>query len=49
MAVILSKYHGLQYDEIAAIMGCTVNAVKLRVHRAKIILAKELKGLNRET
>jgi len=49
MAVILSKYHGLQYDEIAAIMGCTVNAVKLRVHRAKIILAKELKGLSRET
>jgi len=49
MAVILSKYHGLQYDEIAAIMGCTVNAVKLRVHRAKIILAKELKGISRET
>jgi len=49
MAVILSKYHDLQYDEIAAIMGCTVNAVKLRVHRAKIILAKELKGISRET
>jgi RNA polymerase sigma-70 factor (ECF subfamily) len=49
MAVILSKYQGLQYDEIAVIMGCSVNAVKLRVHRAKTILARELKGFNRET
>jgi len=46
---MLSKYHGLQYDEIAGIMGCTVNAVKLRMHRAKAILAKELKGLRDET
>jgi RNA polymerase sigma-70 factor (ECF subfamily) len=45
MAVILSKYHGLQYDEIAGIMGCTVNAIKLRIHRAKAILAEELSGL----
>ncbi len=45
MAVILSKYHGLSYDEIAAIMGCTVTAVKLRVYRAKAILAKELSGI----
>jgi RNA polymerase sigma-70 factor (ECF subfamily) len=49
MAVILSKYHGLPYDEIAAIMGCTVNAVKLRIYRAKNILAKELSGLKQET
>jgi RNA polymerase sigma-70 factor (ECF subfamily) len=45
IAVILSKYHGLQYDEIAAIMGCTANAVKLRMYRAKMILARELEGL----
>ncbi len=49
MAVILSKYHGLPYDEIAAIMGCTVTAVKLRIYRAKNILAKELSGLKQET
>jgi len=49
MVVMLSKYHGLQYDEIAGIMGCTVNAVKLRMHRAKSILARELKGLRHET
>ena len=49
MAVILSKYHGLSYDEVAAVMGCTVTAVKLRIHRAKAILAKELSELKRET
>jgi RNA polymerase sigma-70 factor (ECF subfamily) len=49
MVVILSKYHGLQYDEIAGILGCTVNAVKLRMHRAKEILARELRGLRHET
>jgi RNA polymerase sigma-70 factor (ECF subfamily) len=49
MAVILSKYHGLPYDEIAAIMGCTVTAVKLRIYRAKTILAKKLSGLKQET
>ena len=49
MAVILSKYHGLSYDEVAAIMGCTVTAVKLRIYRAKTILAKELSGLTQET
>ena len=49
MAVILSRYHGLPYDEIAVIMGCTVAAVKLRIHRAKTILARELSGLKQET
>lgn len=49
LVVILGKYHGLSYDEIAGIMGCSVNAVKLRVHRAKAILAEELSSLNDET
>lgn len=49
MAVILSKYHGMQYEEIASIMGCSVNAVKLRIHRAKAILAEELSALKDET
>jgi len=49
LAVILSKYHGLSYDEVAVIMGCSVTAVKLRVHRAKAILAKELSALQHET
>ena len=49
LVVILSKYHGLSYDEIAGIMGCSVNAIKLRVHRAKAILAEELSDLRDET
>lgn len=49
LAVVLSKYHGLAYDEIAGIMGCSVNAVKLRVYRAKAILAEELSDLRDET
>lgn len=49
LAVILSKYHGLSYDEIAGIMGCSVNAIKLRVHRAKSVLAEELSALRDET
>lgn len=45
MAVILKKFYGLSYEEIAKIFGCTPNAVKLRVHRAKEFLAHELGGL----
>ncbi len=48
IAVILQKFHGLSYQEIAAVLGCSVNAVKLRVHRAKEFLSRELAGL-RET
>ncbi len=49
LVVIMSKFHGLSYDEIAGIMGCSVNAIKLRVHRAKAILAEELSDLKDET
>jgi RNA polymerase sigma-70 factor (ECF subfamily) len=49
MALILNKYHDLQYDEIALIMGCSVNAVKLRMYRARTILARELRDLKQET
>lgn len=47
IAVLLQKYHGLSYEEIAEILGCTVNAVKLRVHRAKDFLAKSIGYLPR--
>ncbi len=49
MAVLLHKFHELQYDDIARIFGCTVNAVKLRVHRAKALLAAELGDMKDET
>lgn len=42
IAVLLLKYHGLSYEDVAEILGCTVNAVKLRVHRAKDFLAKSI-------
>ncbi len=41
-AVILRRYEELSYEEIAAILGCSVTAAKLRVHRAKAILAARL-------
>jgi RNA polymerase sigma-70 factor (ECF subfamily) len=49
VAVLLLKYHGLSYEEVAEILGCTVNAVKLRVHRAKDYLAKSIGYLSEET
>ncbi|OGW38074.1 MAG: hypothetical protein A2Y97_00255 [Nitrospirae bacterium RBG_13_39_12] len=49
IAVLLLKYHGLSYEEVAEILGCTVNAVKLRIHRAKDFLAKSIGYLSEET
>ncbi len=42
MAVILAKYDNLPYQEIARIMGCSVIAIKLRLHRAKAALKERL-------
>lgn len=49
IAVLLLKYHDLSYEEVASILGCSVNAVKLRVHRAKHFLAKSIGKLSKET
>lgn len=32
--LLLSRYQRLKYEEIAQLLGCSVTAVKLRVHRA---------------
>lgn len=32
--LVLSRYQRLKYDQIAGLLGCSVGAVKLRVHRA---------------
>jgi RNA polymerase sigma factor (sigma-70 family) len=32
--LVLSRFGELRYDEIAALLGCSTGAVKLRVHRA---------------
>jgi RNA polymerase sigma-70 factor (ECF subfamily) len=41
-AVVLRRYEELSYEEIAQILGCSVTAAKLRVHRANAILADRL-------
>ena len=40
--LLLSRYHGLKYREIAAIVGGSEDAVKMRVHRALTRLRKLL-------
>jgi RNA polymerase sigma factor (sigma-70 family) len=32
--LVLSRYHGLRYEEVAAILNCEVGAVKVRAYRA---------------
>jgi RNA polymerase sigma factor (sigma-70 family) len=38
--IVLSKYHGLRYDEIAAIFNLSMPNVKVKIHRAMIQLRK---------
>ncbi len=42
IAVILHRYEGLSYKEIAEVMACSVASVESRLHRAKANLAKKL-------
>ncbi|HEX2060065.1 MAG TPA: RNA polymerase sigma factor [Thermoanaerobaculia bacterium] len=43
-AILLSRYQGLSYAEIAQIAGCSEGAVKTRVFRAMETLKKALMG-----
>jgi RNA polymerase sigma-70 factor (ECF subfamily) len=43
-AVILCRFEGLSYEEIAQVLHCTVAAVKSLLHRARQTLKDELKG-----
>jgi RNA polymerase sigma-70 factor, ECF subfamily len=43
-AIVLSRYQGLSYAEIAQIAGCSEGAVKTRVFRAMETLKKTLTG-----
>ena len=40
LALILSRYEGLSYDEIARVMGCSVSSVESLLFRAKDRLRK---------
>ena len=44
-AILLSRYQGLSYAEIAQIAGCSEGAVKTRVFRAMETLKKTLSGM----
>lgn len=46
-AILLSRYQGLSYAEIAQISGCSEGAVKTRVFRAMETLKKALVGESR--
>jgi len=48
VAVILHRYEGLSYQEIAEVMACSVSSVESRLHRAKVSLAKKLLFLRQE-
>ena len=41
-ALVLSVDQDLRYDQIGAILGCSVAAVKVRIHRARLELRSEL-------
>jgi RNA polymerase sigma factor (sigma-70 family) len=40
----LNAWEGLDYGEIATVLGCSRNAVRIRLHRARMTLAVELAG-----
>jgi RNA polymerase sigma-70 factor (ECF subfamily) len=46
-ALVLSVDDGLRYDQIGAILGCSVAAVKVRIHRARMQLRRKLEGQER--
>jgi RNA polymerase sigma-70 factor (ECF subfamily) len=41
-ALILSEYEGLKNKEIASILGITLDTVKIRIHRARVQLKKNM-------
>ena len=43
-AVILCRYEGLAYEEIARVLGCSVSATKSLLHRARLTLKEKLHG-----
>ena len=45
MALILKRYDGLSYQEIAQVIGCSVSAVESLLVRAKRTLQEKLKDL----
>jgi RNA polymerase sigma-70 factor (ECF subfamily) len=47
MAIILKRYDGLSYQEIAQILGCSLSAVESLLVRAKRTLQEKLKNFGK--
>jgi RNA polymerase sigma-70 factor (ECF subfamily) len=43
-AVVLCRYEGQSYEDIAQVLKCSVSAVKSLLHRARQTLKRELRG-----
>jgi RNA polymerase sigma-70 factor (ECF subfamily) len=43
-ALLLQAHEGLSYEEIARILGVSLSAVKVKIHRARLSLAEHRKG-----
>ncbi|EDY80995.1 RNA polymerase sigma factor, sigma-70 family [Verrucomicrobiia bacterium DG1235] len=46
--VVMRRIQDLEYAEMARILGCETNLLKVRVHRAVVELTKQLKSLTKE-
>ncbi|MHB8429778.1 MAG: RNA polymerase sigma factor [Acidimicrobiales bacterium] len=46
--VHLVEWEGLSHDEVAVVLGCSANASRIRLHRAKERLRQELQGSDRD-
>src|SRR5215216_5468899 len=47
-ALVLSRYHGMCYDEIARTLECTAGAARVRVHRALKALRAMARAIEEE-
>lgn len=46
--LMMARFQGLKYDQIASILACEVNTVKVRVHRAMRDLAAAFRAMEKE-
>ena len=44
--LMLNAWEGLDYGEMATVLGCSRNAVRIRIHRARTRLAAELDAIS---
>lgn len=45
IAIVLREYHGLEYKEIADVLGCPIGSVKVLIFRARQRLRERLGGV----